>query len=144
MLNFRPMSITDYDAVHALFSRTPGITTRDADSPEATARYLARNPGLSLIASREGRVVGCLMCGHDGRRGYLQHLAVAEGWRNQGVGKALVERCLGKLEALGIKKSYVDVLVDNAAGQSFWAHLGWQKRVDFHRFSFIVTGEPNA
>ena len=72
----RTMTIDDYDDVIALMKETPGISLRDADSLPATERYLQRNPGLSFVAVASGAVVGCVMCGHDGRRGYLQHLLV--------------------------------------------------------------------
>ena len=72
----RPMHISDYDALIQLMQATPGISLRDADSREATERYLARNPDLSFIAEQDGQLIGYVMCRHDGRRGYLQHLIV--------------------------------------------------------------------
>ena len=79
MPTLRTMTPADYDAVLALMQNTPGISLRDADSREATERYLVRNPGLSFVAEAEGRLIACVMCGHDGRRGYLQHLLVQIG-----------------------------------------------------------------
>ncbi|NKI96404.1 GNAT family N-acetyltransferase [Rhizobacter sp. SG703] len=140
----RAMTIADYDAVIELMKATPGVSFRDADSRDATARYLARNPGLSLVAEKEGRLVGCLMCGHDGRRGYLQHLVVLAGHRRQGIANALVDRCLAALAQLGILKSHVDVFRTNALAQAYWEHQGWQLRTDIHRYSFVSGGLQNA
>jgi len=100
------MTMADYDAVIELMKATPGVSFRDADSRDATARYLERNPGLSFVAEKGDRLVGCVMCGHDGRRGYLQHLAVLPEHRRQGIASALVERCLAR-PALGLPRRSV-------------------------------------
>jgi ribosomal protein S18 acetylase RimI-like enzyme len=138
------MTLADYDPTHALLSATPGIGLRMADSREGIARYLARNPGLSFVARWEGRIVGCVMSGHDGRRGYLQHLAVDPSFRLRGVGSALVERCLERLHALGIEKTHLDVFVDNQPAHRYWSRLGWKKRDDIVRYSFTKSDERNA
>lgn len=142
--NLRTMTFADYDAVLALMQRTPGISIRDADSREATERYLARNPGLSFVAEDEQGICGCLMAGHDGRRGYLQHLIVLPENRRQGIAGALVEQCLDQLAALGIQKSHVDVLKSNALAAAYWAAQGWQLREDIDRYSVIHAGSANA
>lgn len=139
----RPMTMADYDAVLALMRGAPGVAVRAADSPEAIARYLARNPGLSLVAEQDGRLVGCLFCGHDGRRGYLHHVVVAPEFRGQGIGRALVTKALDGLEALGIYKTHLDVFVDNEAAIAYWAHTGWQRRSDIARFSFNRSDDEN-
>jgi ribosomal protein S18 acetylase RimI-like enzyme len=144
MINIRVMTMDDYDAVIALMSNTPGISIRDADSREATARYLQRNPGMSFIAQADGAICACVMCGHDGRRGYLQHLLVLPAYRRQGIARSLVERCLASLEAQGIHKCHLDVLKTNAAAARHWQRQGWQLRQDIDRYSFISTGNENA
>src|ERR1700691_504394 len=88
------MTMADYDSVCLLLRSIPGLTIRSADSFEATERYLIRNPCLSFVARAGDRIVGCVMCGHDGRRGYLQHLAVEPIMLRQGIGAALTARCL--------------------------------------------------
>ncbi len=138
------MTITDYELVRELLSVTPGVTLRAADSRHSIERYLARNPGLSFVARRESQLVGCVMCGHDGRRGYLQHLAVAPGYRNGGVGRRLVQQCLDVLKRLGIEKVHIDVLAENRAAQKFWQHLGWSRRDDLLRYSWTNSEVPNA
>lgn len=141
----RPMNLADYDAVIDLMSKTPGVTVRDADSREATARYLERNPGLSFVAcADDGTLVGCVMSGHDGRRGYLQHLVVLPAQRRQGLANALVGHCLEALAALGIQKTHIDVFRTNALALAYWSSQGWQLREDIHRYSFTRAGHPNA
>lgn len=142
-MNIRPMTADDYAAVMALMGGTPGIAVRAADSPEAIARYLARNPGLSLVVEGEGGLIGCVFCGHDGRRGYLHHVVVAAGHRGQGVGRALVARALDGLAAQGIYKAHLDVFADNDAAIAFWQATGWQRRGDIVRFSFNRSADPN-
>lgn len=138
------MSIADYDLVIELMKQTPGVTFRDADSRENTARYLERNPNLSFVAIAGSELVGCIMSGHDGRRGYLQHLLVLPTFRGQGIASALVNHCLAALEAMGIKKSHIDVLKTNEFGAAYWTHMGWQLRTDILRYSFVSSGSANV
>ena len=147
MTTIRAMSIDDYDAVIKLLSDTPGVSLRDADSREATARYLTRNPGLSFVAlddSDPGKLKGCIMSGHDGRRGYLQHLAVLPAYRRQGVGRMLVNQCIDALKRLGINKSHIDVFTENEMGCQFWVRQGWKLRDDIVRYSYVASGNVNA
>ena len=144
MFTIRPMLLTDYDAVMALMRQTPGVSIRDADSFDATSRYLARNPGLSFVAEVDDAIVGCLMSGHDGRRGYLQHLLVLPAHRRQGIAHALIERCLAALAAEGIAKSHLDVLKTNAPAQAYWKNRGWTRRDDIARYSLIRGSAANA
>jgi len=143
-MQIRTLTIDDYDSVIALLSATSGVRLRDADSREATARYLQRNPGLSFVAVIDGQLAGCVMCGHDGRRGYLQHLAVAASQRRRGIGSALVQACLTALANLGIHKIHIDVLTGNQPARDFWRRLGWQKRDDIFRYSFVNSPNPNT
>jgi ribosomal protein S18 acetylase RimI-like enzyme len=138
------MISADYDSVIGMMKQTPGVTVRDADSPVATERYLIRNPGLSFVAEHSGRIIGCVMSGHDGRRGYLQHLIVLPEFRNQGIASAMVERCLIALEKIGILKTHIEILTTNDAAISYWEHLGWERRLDIYRYSYIRQGGENA
>lgn len=144
MATIREMTIEDFDRVLALMRRTPGVTVRDADSSEMVARYLNRNPGLSFIAEQTGELVGCVMAGHDGRRGYLQHLIVAPAHRNTGLATRLVNAPLDRLQAEGISKSHIDVLTTNEAAMAFWEKIGWRRRTDIVRYSFIRDGGENV
>ncbi len=138
------MTIADYDSVIELMRQTPGISLRDADSRLATARYLERNPGLSQVAESGGQIIGCVMCGHDGRRGYLQHLVVSPGFRRRGIANALVEASLLKLEQLGIGKCHVDVFKTNTLASRYWESQGWKLRTDIDRYSLIRSQSDNA
>jgi ribosomal protein S18 acetylase RimI-like enzyme len=144
MHTIRPMTIDDHDAVIALMKQTPGVSFRDADSRESTARYLERNPGLSFVCHADERLVGCVMSGHDGRRGYLQHLVVHPDFRHGGIANALVERCLAELEQLGIAKCHIDVFKTNTLAAAYWESQGWKLRTDIHRYSFVRSGGENA
>jgi ribosomal protein S18 acetylase RimI-like enzyme len=122
------MSIADFDAVLRLWQDTEGMGLTDSDSREQTAQYLERNPGLSLVARQEKEIVATILCGHDGRRGYLYHLAVARAHRRNGLGKKLVRLCLARLEELGILRCNAYIFADNADGESFWLRQGWDLR----------------
>jgi N-acetylglutamate synthase len=133
-MKIQNMSIRDYGDVFALWKTTPGIGLHEDedDSKDGIRRYLKRNPGMSFVARKNGQVIGAVLSGHDGRRGYLHHLAVAGNHRKKGIGKALVERVLSRLKAAGIRKCHIFILTDNAAGQRFWKHMGWKKRMDLY------------
>jgi ribosomal protein S18 acetylase RimI-like enzyme len=124
------MSADDYDEVLCLWQKADGVGLTDSDSREGVQAYLNRNPGLSLVARHHGRIVGAILCGHDGRRGYLHHLAVAAEHRRQGVGTALVQECLAGLAQVGIQKCHVWVYQANRDAQRFWEKLGWKDRTD--------------
>jgi ribosomal protein S18 acetylase RimI-like enzyme len=129
-IDYAALTMTDYPEVYALWDGTPGIGLSSADSPEAIARYLIRNPGLSFVARKDGKVIGAVLGGHDGRRGYLQHLVVAPGMRHHGIGKTLVEKCLDVLSKQGIKRCHIFVYSDNETGLGFWESAGWFRRGD--------------
>ena len=143
-IRFRKIKINDYEPILRLLNTTPGVTTREADSRESLMKYLKRNPGISHTAVIKDRIVGFVMGGHDGRRGYLHHLVVMPAYRNKGIGTRLVQLCLDKLEARGIVKSHIDVFSDNEVAIRFWERKGWQKREDILRFSFNRSNDPNV
>jgi putative acetyltransferase len=124
------MTIADYSAVLRLWQGSEGVGLNESDARPAIESFLARNPGLSLVALTGGEIVGAVLCGHDGRRGYLHHLAVAKSHRGRGLGKGLVEACLAGLRPLGIQKCNLFLFADHAAGEAFWSHLGWRQRAD--------------
>jgi N-acetylglutamate synthase len=143
-VHIRVMRIGDHNRLLKLMTSTPGITVRSADNVEATRRYLERNPGLSQIAECGGRLVGCAMAGHDGRRGYLQHVIVTPRHRRRGLGRELVNRCVAALHAQGIRKIHLDVMKGNEAAIPFWERLGWFRRDDLVRYSFFTSEDRNA
>lgn len=143
-LVIRPMVLDDYDSVMALMRGAEGVSLRAADSREAIGRYLERNPGLSLVALDGKRLVACVFCGHDGRRGYLYHVVVDPSYRGVGVGRAIVSHALDGLAAEGIYKTHIDVFADNALAIEFWKATGWEMRDDLVRMSFIHSTDRNA
>lgn len=125
------MSIRDYDEVLELWnSAGPGLHVAAGDSREEIRRYLRRNPGLSLVAHDGGKLVGAVLCGHDGRRGLMYHMAVAKSHRRLGLGKKMSDRCMKALLARGIHKCYILVLSHNKSGLDFWLSDGWKKYPD--------------
>jgi N-acetylglutamate synthase len=145
MIYLRPMVMEDIPAALRLWQGLPGIGLRDADSPASLAKYLARNPGCSFAAVTEaGELVGVSLAGHDGRRGYLHHVAVKPECQKLGLGRQLVEACLKELKAEGIEKVHLWVKADNSAGKDFWNHLGWRERTDIVLMSIVTGDNPNA
>jgi putative acetyltransferase len=137
------MIAEDYDDVVELWRFTEGIGLDNAtDSREGVADFLHQNPGLSFVAREDGQLVGAVLCGHDGRRGYLHHLAVARANRHQSIGQALVERCLAELGALGIRKCNIFLYAVNEPGERFWKHLGWKERADLKVLQKETPGNP--
>jgi putative acetyltransferase len=128
--SIQPFTPQDTREALALWKVTPGIGISDADEPEKIAAYLERNPGLSFVARVEGRLVGAVLCGSDGRRGYLHHLAVTPEFRHQDIGTQLVDYCLEGLQTLGISKCHLFVFAGNAEGRAFWERVGWRLRTD--------------
>jgi ribosomal protein S18 acetylase RimI-like enzyme len=139
MITIQPFTLSDYAEVYALWQATPGVGLSSADSREAIAVYLERNPGLSFVARIDGRLVGAVLCGTDGRRGYLHHLAVDPEFRHQGAGSALVEHCLAGLKAQGIDKCHLFVFAGNTSGRAFWEHTRWKLRTDLVMMSTATS-----
>jgi putative acetyltransferase len=126
MITTREFVIDDYDKAVALWNLVEGIEVAEGDSKEEIRAYLLRNPGLSCVAEESGTIVGAVLCGHDGRRGLIHHLAVAPAYHGKGIGKLLVQECITHLRATGIVRALILVAGDNARAHSFWLRLGWE------------------
>jgi ribosomal protein S18 acetylase RimI-like enzyme len=111
-----------------------------ADSFESVQRFLERNPGLSFVATMGAEVVGTILCGHDGRRGLIHHLAVAQRHRRRGLGRALLSRSLAALQSIQIDKCHLLVFRENAAGRAFWENVGAEERLTLATFSIATRG----
>ena len=131
----RDMGIEDYESVYRLWQSVEGIGLSDADSKEGIKRFLERNPGLSFVATDGAQIVGAALCGHDGRRGYIHHLAVINAYRRQGIGKSLVGRCMYALMRIGIAKCHLFVFDENQEAIRFWNRVGWTERVELMMMS---------
>jgi len=138
---YRSMSIDDFDAVISLWHSTEGIIVRSADNRKEIESYLIRNPDLSFVAEINDSLVGTVMCGHDGRRGYLQHLAIENDYRTYGIGRELVRLALSGLRDCGIRKCHLFVLRDNTSALDFWHHIGWHERTDLVMMSTHLSVE---
>ena len=127
----RQMTIEDYDGVYTLWLNTPGmgLNTTD-DSREGIAAYLKRNPTTCFVAEHEGKIVGVILSGHDGRRGFIHHTAVSLNHRQEGIGSALVDHAMHALEQEGIHKVALVVFEKNELGNRFWEKRGFTSRSD--------------
>ena len=137
-ITIHEMDITDYDQIYQLWESSENIGLSKADSRYGITRFLERNPGMSYVAWKEDVLVGTVLCGHDGRRGYIHHLMVHPDHRRQGIGQSLVSRCMFALTRIGIQKCHLFVFEDNIGGIKFWENLGWTKRVELTMMSHVI------
>lgn len=129
-IDYSEFKITDYQNVMSLWKICKGIGFSNADSKDSVQAYLRRNPGMSFVAKYQNEIIGAVLCGHDGRRGYLHHLAVHPAYRNQGIGRSLVDRCVSALQQIGIQKCHLFIFNSNIEGIQFWEKIGWLHRND--------------
>lgn len=137
------MDISDYSDVIKLWSMTESMALRDADSQENIGRYLKRNPGLSFVALNETSIVGAVLVGTDGRRGYVQHLAVSLLLRGQGIGRQLLSHSINALSQQGIEKTHLFVANENTGAQRLYEKLGWFARDEVRMFSYNASDKSN-
>ena len=139
-MTIRTMVIEDYDKVKALWMTIHGFGIRSVDdSREGVARFLKRNPTSSVVAEEDGEIIGAILCGHDGRRGCLYHVCVAEGHRRRGIGKAMVVFCMNALKEEQINKLSLIAFTRNDIGNAFWNCIGWTKREDLNYYDFTLN-----
>lgn len=140
MYIIRTMTIDDYDQVSALWSRIRGFAIRSIDdSREGIERFLLRNPNTSVVAEMDGRIVGSILCGHDGRQGCLYHVCVDENYRQLGIGRQLVEKTIDALKKEHINKVYLIAFTKNEIGNKFWKSIGWNCRADRNYYDLILN-----
>ncbi len=137
-IEIRPFELTDHAAAVDLWQATEGIGLSTSDSRDHMAAYLARNPGMSFVAYRNGVLIGAVLCGTDGRRGYLHHLAVDKRFRGRGLGRQLVARCLQALRGAGLPKCHLFLYRSNRSGREFWQKIGWSRRSDLDVVSIVI------
>ncbi len=136
----RAMTIEDYDEVRALWMSIKGFGIRSVDdSREGVEAFLKRNPGSSVVAVMDGRIVGAILCGHDGRRGCLYHVCVAEEHRMRGIGKEMVVFCMNALKKERINKVSLIAFTKNDIGNAFWKQIGWTRREDLNYYDFTLN-----
>ena len=138
----RVMSIDDYNQVYALWTKIHGFGLRSVDdSREGIERFLQRNPTTSVVAEEEGKIVGVILCGHDGRRGCLYHVCVDEEYRMRGIGKSMVVFAMEALKKEKINKVSLIAFTKNDIGNAFWNEIGWTKRLDLNYYDFTLNEE---
>ncbi len=126
-IDTREFSIDDYDAAIRLWRRVEGLEIAEGDDREGLAQFLKRNRGLSRVAIDGAAIVGVALCGHDGRRGYVYHLAVDPAYQRCGLGRRLLDECLNGLRSAGVKRVIIMVADDNQRGAEFWKRQGWEE-----------------
>ena len=141
-MKLRTMTIEDYDEVFALWCGIRGFGIRSIDdSREGVEMFLKRNPSTSVVAEEDGRIVGSILCGHDGRRGCLYHVCVDEKYRRRGIGKAMVLRTMDQLKREHINKVTLIAFTDNDLGNAFWNTIGWTKRKEYNYYDIVLNAE---
>ena len=138
----RTMTIDDYDEVYALWMSIHGFGIRTMDdSREGIERFLKRNPTTSAVDIEDGKIVGAILCGHDGRRACLYHVCVSEKYRMHGIGKKMVKFCCERLMEEQINKVCLNAFVTNEVGNRFWQKMGWTLRSDMNYYDFVLNDE---
>ena len=124
-MNFRKMIISDYDGIYELWINTPGMGLNTVDdSKDGIARYLKRNPNTCFVAEKNAEIIGVIISGHDGRRGYIYHMAVSLSERKKGIGQRLLDMSMSALQFEGINKVALVVFSGNDIGNAFWENRG--------------------
>ena len=136
----RVMTMEDYDQVKELWNSIHGFGIRSIDdSREGVERFIRRNPTTSMVAEYQGKIIGAILCGHDGRRGCLYHVCVRKGYRRQGIGKAMVVACMEALRKEQINKVSLIAFTKNDIGNAFWKEIAWTKREDLNYYDFTLN-----
>ena len=135
-----PMTEGDYDEVRALWMTIRGFGIRALDdSREDIQRFIRRNPTTSVVARMDGRIVGSILCGSDGRQGALYHVCVARDYRRRGIGTHMVGYCMHQLRLMGINKVSLIAFTSNDAGNAFWKQIGWTRKSDVNYYEFVLN-----
>jgi N-acetylglutamate synthase len=125
-ISYRAFSLEDYQPAVGLWSQIEGLGLNESDTPEAISAFLERNPGFSAVATDAfGQVIGTVLCGHNGRAGSIQHLAVATEFRGRGIAKQLLQYAFARLAEAKIPRCNIFVYNDNDQGNAFWLNNGW-------------------
>lgn len=136
----RTMEIGDYENVYRLWMSIKGFGIRSVDdSREGVEMFLKRNPTTSVVAEEDGKIVGTILCGHDGRRGCFYHVCVDPGYRRRGIGKAMAVKAMQELQKEKINKVSLIAFMQNDIGNAFWNSIGWTKREDLNYYDFTLN-----
>ena len=140
----REMAIDDYERIFDLWKSTGGMGLRSLDdSLEGISAFLKRNPTTNFVVIDNGEIIGTILCGHDGRRGYIYHTVVKESYRNQGIATKLIETVISALQKERITRVCLCVMETNEYGKAFWQKRGWEKKDFLGFYSKSITDEEN-
>ncbi len=138
----RVMKPEDYNEIYKLWKSIHGFAIRSVDdSEEGVKRFLKRNPTTSVVAEEDGRIIGSILCGHDGRRGCFYHVCVHPKERRRGIGKAMVVFAMEALRKEKISKVSLIAFTENDIGNAFWNTIGWTRRLDLNYYDFVLNIE---
>lgn len=141
-VKIRPMKEEDYPRVYELWKTIKGFGIRSVDdSKEGVERFIRRNPSTSMVAESQGKIVGAILCGHDGRRGCFYHVCVREDYRKRGIGKNMAVCAMKALQEERINKVCLIAFKRNEVGNSFWKSVGWTFREDLNYYDFVLNDE---
>ncbi len=138
----REMKMEDYQGVYSLWKTIKGFGIRSMDdSKEGVERFIRRNPTTSIVAEADGKIVGAILCGHDGRRGCFYHVCVQEEYRKHGIGKQMAVEAMRALQKEHINKVCLIAFKNNEVGNNFWKSVGWTFREDLNYYDFTLNDE---
>lgn len=140
----KQMSIDDYPQLFALWKATPNMGLRSLDdSREGILLFLNRNPNTNFTAYEDDRLVGAILCGNDGRRGYIYHTVVSPEYRGRGIASALIGAAVQALKEESITRVCLNVMESNEQGKAFWMKRGWEKKDFLGFYSKSITDKEN-
>lgn len=140
----KKMSIDDYQSLILMWQNTPNMGLRSLDdSSEGISAFLRRNPNSNFVAYEDDRLVGAILCGHDGRRGYIYHTVVMPEYQCRGIATELVDRAVNALKEEGITRVCLNVMEINEQGKAFWINRGWEKKDFLGFYSKSITDREN-
>ncbi|WP_242843762.1 GNAT family N-acetyltransferase [Pseudobutyrivibrio ruminis] len=138
----RTMEESDYKEVYELWTTIHGFAMRSLDdSKDGILKFIKRNPNTSVVAVVDGKIVGSILAGHDGRHGSFYHVCVHEDYRKHGIGKAMVTSAMVRLKNEGINKVQLVAFSGNEIGNHFWHAEGWRERGDYNTYDFVLNDE---
>lgn len=139
-VEIRTMVIEDYEEVMNLWRRIKGFRIRKIDDDyEHINKFLIRNAGLSVVAIKEGLIVGTILSGHDGRQASLYHVCVDKPYRGLDIAQEMVKEAVARLRDEGISKITLIAYKKNLPGNLFWKNQNWKQNKEINSYEFILN-----
>lgn len=140
----KAMMVDHYEELFTMWKSTPNMGLRSLDdSKEGISFFLKRNPSTNFVAYEDGKLVGAILSGHDGRRGYIYHTVVLPEYRGRGIASTLVDAAVEALQKEGITRVCLNVMETNEQGKKFWISKGWEKKAFLGFYSKAITSKEN-